>query len=70
MNPRGLLKDLEKLTSEAGDRAPLLQRVPDLLKGRGNYHWVGLYDVNRAAGVMANIVWSGPGAAAPQLSRH
>jgi len=28
----------------------------------GGYRWVGLYDVDRAAGTVTNVVWSGPGA--------
>jgi hypothetical protein len=38
-----------------------LQSVADLLKRIGEYRWVGFYDVDRPAGVVRNIVWSGLG---------
>ncbi len=40
----------------------MLQAVADLLKNHGGYSWVGLYDVDHSAGVVANVAWSGPSA--------
>ena len=57
-----LLMDLERIVSQAGDREASLSIVADLLKESGGYRWVGLYEVDRAGGVVRNMVWSGPGA--------
>ena len=37
-------------------------RVAEIIKNAGHYRWVGLYDVDIAAGTVTNIVWSGPNA--------
>ena len=51
------------VVEDRGDRGlKSLQAVADCLREHGNYRWVGLYDVNRQAGMVVNIVWSGPGA--------
>ena len=57
-----LMIDLQNLVSNARDRVAALQGVAEVLRSSGNYRWVGLYDVDRAAGTVTNIVWSGPGA--------
>ena len=57
-----LMRDLGILVSSASDRVAALQSVAELLRSSGRYRWVGLYDVDRAAGTVTNIVWSGPGA--------
>jgi L-methionine (R)-S-oxide reductase len=57
-----LMMDLHSLVSMAKDRAATLQGVAELLRSSGSYRWVGLYDVDYSAGVVRNIVWSGPGA--------
>ena len=57
-----LMRDLGILVSAASDRVAALQSVAELLRSSGRYRWVGLYDVDRAAGTVTNIVWSGPGA--------
>jgi GAF domain-containing protein len=57
-----LLADLKQIASNAEDRTASLERVAALLKSRGRYRWVGLYDVDRAAGVVRTVVWSGPAA--------
>jgi L-methionine (R)-S-oxide reductase len=57
-----LLLDLQNLVSTARDRVAALQGIAEVLKGSSSYRWVGLYDVDRAAGTVTNIVWSGPGA--------
>ena len=59
---RKLLTELVEIVSNTGDRIASLRLVADLLKSSGGYRWVGLYDVDRMAGVVRNIVWSGPGA--------
>jgi len=56
-----LIRDLRILVSAAKDRVAALQSVAELLRSSGRYRWVGLYDVDRAAGTVTNIVWSGPG---------
>ena len=55
-----LMRDLGVLVSTARDRVTALQSVAELLRSCGRYRWVGLYDVDRAAGTVTNIVWSGP----------
>ena len=57
-----LLLDLQNLVSTARDRVAALQGIAEVLKRSRSYRWVGLYDVDRAAGTVTNIVWSGPGA--------
>jgi L-methionine (R)-S-oxide reductase len=57
-----LMIDLQNLVSNARDRVAALQGAAEVLRSSGNYRWVGLYDVDRAAGTVTNIVWSGPGA--------
>jgi putative methionine-R-sulfoxide reductase with GAF domain len=57
-----LLLDIQDLVSNARDRVAALQGVAEVLRSSGNYRWVGIYDVDGAAGTVANIVWSGPGA--------
>ena len=57
-----LMMDLHSLVSTAKDRVATLQRVAELIKNARGYRWVGLYDVDHAAGVVKNIVWSGPSA--------
>jgi L-methionine (R)-S-oxide reductase len=57
-----LLLDLQNLVSTARDRVAALQGIAEVLKRSGSYRWVGLYEVDRAAGTVTNIVWSGPGA--------
>jgi len=56
-----LMRDLGILVSAAKDRVTALQSVAELLRSSGRYRWVGLYDVDRAAEAVTNIVWSGPG---------
>ena len=57
-----LLIDLQNLVSTATDRVPALQGVAEVIRSSRSYRWVGLYDVDHAAGTVTNIVWSGPGA--------
>ena len=55
---------VERVIARGGDRRDVLWEIADLVRGAGGYRWVGLYDVDRAAGMVRNIVWSGPGAPA------
>jgi len=57
-----LLGDLVKILSNGGDRITSLRLVADLLRDSGAHRWVGLYDVDHAAGFLSVIVWSGPSA--------
>src|SRR5437879_10581016 len=57
-----LMMDLHSLVSTAKDRVATFQDIAELLRSSGSYRWVGLYDVDHAAGVVKNIVWSGPSA--------
>jgi len=56
------LEKLRALASEAaaGNPKETFQRIADFLKKSGDYRWVGLYEVDHAAGLVKNIVWSGP----------
>src|SRR5215475_5000603 len=63
----GMPVDIEKFLAEVrasvsspGERKEVFQRIADFLRKSGNYRWVGLYDVDHAAGLVKNIVWSGP----------
>jgi len=62
VDPSNLAIALQKAVSTATDRIAALQGVAELIKSSGNYRWVGLYDVDQAAGTVTNIVWAGPGA--------
>ncbi len=55
-----LLGDLRAILAANRNRVASFQQIAELLKSAGNYHWVGLYDVDHAAGLVKNIVWSGP----------
>jgi L-methionine (R)-S-oxide reductase len=57
--PDTLLASLSAIVSHADNRVATLKLVADLIKSRGGYRWVGLYDIDRMAGVVRNIVWSG-----------
>lgn len=56
------LEKLRALASEApaANHKETSQRIADFLRKSGNYRWVGLYEVDHAAGLVKNIVWSGP----------
>ena len=56
-----LLSKLRGVVSRSVDRATALQQVADLIRHDGGYRWVGLYEVDRAAEVVRNLVWSGIG---------
>jgi L-methionine (R)-S-oxide reductase len=56
-----LLSDLASIVAASHDRGTSLREIAELLRAYGGYRWVGLYDVDHKAGVVRNIVWSGPG---------
>lgn len=62
MGRETLLDELDTIVATEKDRRRALQAIADTLKEFGNYRWVGLYDVDHSAGLVRNIVWSGPGA--------
>ncbi len=62
MNREQLLSQLENIVLTSTDRQASLEEVAALIRSSGNYRWVGLYDVDHAAGVVRNVAWSGPGA--------
>jgi L-methionine (R)-S-oxide reductase len=57
-----LLADLACIVTAARDRQSGLQQAAALIRNSSNYRWVGLYDVDHAAGMVRNVTWSGPGA--------
>ncbi len=62
--PGGLLPRLEHLAGRGEGRAVILKQMADLLRRSGNHRWVGLYEIDHAAGLVRNLVFSGPGAPA------
>jgi L-methionine (R)-S-oxide reductase len=58
---QGLLAELETIMSNVKERRGALRHVADAIQQFGNYRWVGLYAVDRSAGLVRNLVWSGPG---------
>src|SRR5215467_15726786 len=57
-----LVAILERIVSSKANRVVVLQAVADTIRHIGVYRWVGLYDVDHAAGVVRNVAFSGPGA--------
>ncbi len=57
-----LLSDLAGILSENRGRVVSLKEIAGRIRTFGGYRWVGLYDVDHKAGVVTNIVWSGPNA--------
>jgi putative methionine-R-sulfoxide reductase with GAF domain len=62
--PGALMRELEDAIARGGERKEMLWEVADAIRRAGGYRWLGLYDVDHAAGMVTNIVWSGPGAPA------
>jgi GAF domain-containing protein len=56
-----LLSRLGHMVTAAHNRRDALEQIAALLRGSANYRWVGLYDIDHAAGLVRNITWSGPG---------
>jgi L-methionine (R)-S-oxide reductase len=57
-----LIIGLRDIVSSSTDRVSALRAAAESIKDFGRYRWVGLYDVDTVAGIVRNIVWSGPGA--------
>jgi putative methionine-R-sulfoxide reductase with GAF domain len=57
-----LLLDLESIVTAARDRQSSLEEVAARIRSSADYRWIGLYDVDHAAGLVRNLTWSGPGA--------
>jgi len=57
-----LLSSLEHIATTAHDRQAALEQIATLLRRSAGYRWVGLYDIDHAAGLVRNVTWSGPGA--------
>src|SRR6266446_10575144 len=57
-----LLEELRKRGADDSSRMEKLQQIAALMRNSGSYRWVGLYDVDRQAGEVVNLVWDGPGA--------
>jgi L-methionine (R)-S-oxide reductase len=62
VNRGQLLSQLENIVVTTHDRQASLQEAAALIRSSANYRWVGLYDVDHAAGLVRNVAWSGPGA--------
>jgi putative methionine-R-sulfoxide reductase with GAF domain len=59
-----LLSHLENIVVAGCDRHASMKEAAALIRSSGNYRWVGLYEVDHAAGLVRNVSWSGPGAPA------
>jgi putative methionine-R-sulfoxide reductase with GAF domain len=55
-----LIAYLEQIVSTKVSRVVSLQAVADTIRHIGGYRWVGLYDVDHVAGMVRNVVFSGP----------
>ena len=55
------LEELRKRVSAAAPRIQKLQGIAVLILNSGNYRWVGLYEIDRPAGEVVNLVWDGTG---------
>jgi len=57
-----LLPALEDIVLTTRPRQTALASAAALIRSSAHYRWVGLYDVDHAAGLVRNVTWSGPGA--------
>jgi L-methionine (R)-S-oxide reductase len=57
-----LLEELRKIVADDSSRIEKLRQIAALIRNSGSYRWVGLYEVDRQAGEVVNLVWDGPGA--------
>jgi hypothetical protein len=55
-----LLEELGNTISSAAPRIKKLQMIAALIRNSGDYRWVGLYEINRQAAEVINLVWDGP----------
>ena len=56
-----LISNLKGIVVVARNREAALQQAAAVIRSSANYRWVGLYDVDHAAGVVRNVTWGGPG---------
>jgi GAF domain-containing protein len=56
-----LLEELGKTLLDAAPRVQKLQMIVALIRNSGDYRWVGLYEVDKKAAAVVNLVWDGPG---------
>ena len=56
------LDELRQIVSGTASRIQKLQGMAALIRNSGNYRWVGLYEIDKRAGEVINLVWDGPGA--------
>lgn len=56
------LEELRKILARTAPRIQKLREIAALIRSSGNYRWVGLYEIDRQAGEVINLVWDGPGA--------
>jgi putative methionine-R-sulfoxide reductase with GAF domain len=56
------LNEISALVSRGGSRAKKAKYIAAMVKARGGYRWVGIYDVGSEE--VSIIAWSGPGAPA------
>ena len=56
------LEELRKTLARTAPRIQKLKTIAALIRSSGNYRWVGLYEIDRQAGEVINLVWDGPGA--------
>jgi putative methionine-R-sulfoxide reductase with GAF domain len=56
-----LLSALKSHASSGRTRIETLQAIAKAIRQNGGHRWVGLYDVDHDRGVVANLVWDGPG---------
>ena len=61
LDTQKFLTELRTIASAPSEPQFAFQQLADFLRKTGNYRWVGLYDVDYAAGLVKNIVWSGTG---------
>ena len=55
------MSNLKSIVEAARNREAALQEAAAAIRSSANYRWVGLYDVDHAAGVVRNVTWSGSG---------
>jgi L-methionine (R)-S-oxide reductase len=56
-----LISNLKSIVAAVRNREAAMQEAAAVLRSSANYRWVGLYDVDHAAGLVRNVTWSGPG---------
>ena len=62
-----LLEELGKKVGSAAARMQKLQGIAALIRKSGDFRWVGLYEVDKQAAQVVNLVWDG--ASAPEYPR-